>query len=159
LDGAVNAQWEQLEEWLGVVQPAFGDPSNVPEVLEALTKALEESNQAGLYAGGRAGSAAEMLDLLGVARRYAWSTIDDIVTALEACGSDKVLRLREAVVDRGRSYAAMRELSIRSETWLDGSLDRAEARLRDEAPEEGLALVNLLDEVDERIRRLVGGAS
>ncbi|MGY1834364.1 protein DpdH [Blastococcus sp. SYSU DS0510] len=159
LEGAVDAQWQQLEEWLGVVQPAFGGPSDVPDVLAGLNRALEESSQAGLYAGGRAGPASEMLDLLTAARKYAWSTVDDIVTALEACGDDKLRRLREAAVDRGRSYAAMRDLAIRSDIWLDGSLDRAEVRLRDDVPEEGLALVVLLEELDEHIQRLAGGAS
>ncbi len=128
-------------------------------MLEALTRALEESNQAGLYAGRRAGTAAEMSELLRVARKYAWSTIDEVAIALEKAGADGAQRLREAAVDRGRSYAAIRSLAESADIWLDASLNRAEARMQDDAPEEGRALVGLLEDLDQQIHELADGSA
>ncbi len=159
LSAAVSDQWRELAEWLAIMSRAFGRSADAPKVLEILNKALERASQEGVYVGGRTGSAADMLQLLVSARKYAWSTIDGVATATEQSRADSSSRLREAALDRGRSYAAMRELAVRSEAWLDASHLRADARVKDEAPEEGVAWVDLLANLEQRIERLSGGAS
>jgi len=157
MDAAVDAQLSMLRAWADEVLPSFGDASLVPEVLSELEQALEEAVKMGVFTGGRGGMAADQQDLLKKARKYAWSTLDDVRDALNRSADDKLIRLKEAAADRGRSLGPIQQLATTSHAWLDATSARAATRLRDEAPEGGLALVEVLSGVERVIQELQDG--
>lgn len=144
-----------LRTWADDVLPSFGDAARAPEVLSALERALEEAVMMGVYTGGRAGPASEQQELLRQARKYAWSTLDNVRAVLDKAAGDRLTRLREAAHDRGRSMAPIQHLARTAHLWLDGSTARVEARLQDEAPRGGLELVDLLMGV-EQVMQVLG---
>jgi hypothetical protein len=78
---------------------------------------------------------------------------------LSRSADDKMIRLKEAAADRGRSLGPIQHLATTSHAWLDGTSARAATRLRDEAPEGGLALVEVLSGVERVIQQLQASAA